>query len=113
MSFIYPRTISIARGAAQSGVGEIGYGGHVQADEDTLFTDIPASIQQKKEGGKPDAGLPGDTAKRTFWRIFFNLPNGSVNSRDIIIDELGVRYEVMAPYWNSLGYNCLCERLEV
>lgn len=112
MSFLYPRTISISRPVAQVGVGAIGYGGQTEATETVLFTGIQASIQQKKEGQKPDLGLPGDTSKRSMWRIFILLARGSLKDRDIVTDDEGIRYQILAAYWNSLGYNCACERLE-
>ena len=87
------------------------YGGAVPADETVVASGIAASIQQKKDGKKPEAGLPGD-GKNSAWRIFFTQPNGTVQDRDIITDEFGIRYQVTAAYWNSLSYNCLCERLE-
>jgi len=111
MSFLYPRTISISRPTQPTGVGAVGYGGELPATETAVASGVAASIQQKKEGRPPPAGLPGD-ARMTLWRIFFNLPNGTVADRDIIADDLGIRYQVQAAYWNSLGYNCLCERLE-
>jgi hypothetical protein len=112
MSFVYPRTISISRPTQPNGVGAVGYGAELPATETPVASNVPASIQQKKEGRMPGAGLPGD-ARATIWRIFFNsLQNGTVADRDIITDDLGIRYQVQAAYWNSLGYNCLCERLE-
>lgn len=113
MSFLYPRTIKIMRPGAQSGIGAVGYGGQQPADETLVAKNIAASIQAKKEGAKPGPGLPGDISKRTLWKILFNLPNGTVRDRDIIIDDLGVRYQVMSPYWNSMGYQLLAEKLEV
>jgi hypothetical protein len=30
-----------------------------------------------------------------------------------MIDDLGNRYQVLAPYWDSLGYRLTCALLEV
>lgn len=112
MSFLYPRTISISRPTQPVGVGAVGYGAELPATETAIASGIAASIQQKRDGKMPGAGLPGD-ARSTLWRIFFNgLASGFVVDRDIITDDLGIRYQVQAAYWNSMGYNCLCERLE-
>ncbi len=49
------------------------------------------------------------------WQIFipaWSLGLGAIEDRDIIADDLGERYQVQASYWNSLGYNCTCERLQ-
>jgi hypothetical protein len=114
MSFIYPRTIAVTRPAAQAGVGPIGYGGETIATETAVVSGIAASIQISSGRGIPPTGLPGD-AKRTFWNVLIQLgavANGVIETRDIVTDDLGVRYQVAAPYWNSLGYQLLVERLE-
>jgi acid phosphatase family membrane protein YuiD len=115
MSFLYPRTISIVRPGVQSGAGNQGYLGEMPSTETAVVSGISCSIQQKKEGRNPDASLPGDIAKRSMWRIFIPLNAvalGVIQDRDIVIDDLGIRYQVGAPYWNSLGYNLLAEKLE-
>lgn len=117
MSFIYPRTVSVTRPAAQTGVGAIGYGGTTQASETAVAgaQNVPASIQHEKEGQRPQTGLPQDVAKRTYWKIFIpfgSVAKGTIKDRDIVTDDESVRYSVAASYWNSLGYALLCERLE-
>lgn len=115
MSFHYPRTIAITRPSVQSGVGVVGYGGVQQSNETPVASGIQAAIQEKKEGGKPDARLPADASRRTYWKVLIPLAalaNGTINDRDIVTDDLGARYQVISNYWNSLGYNLLCERLE-
>ena len=49
------------------------------------------------------------------WRLFTPraaLARGALQVRDVVTDDLGVRYQVAAPYWNSLGYAALLERLD-
>ena len=113
MSFLFPRVISITRPADQIGVGALGYGGQVPGNETSIATGIPASIQSRKTGAPPAGHLPSDTSKRTEWRVMFKLALGVVLERDIITDDLGTRYQVISAYWNSLGYQCTCEKLEV
>jgi len=111
MSFLYPRTVSIARTATAATAGLVSYNDLEQ--ETTVASGLEASIQLKKEHGKPAADLPGDALERTLWTIFIpNQPITLIQSRDVVIDETGVRYQILAPYWNSLGYNLLTERLE-
>jgi hypothetical protein len=84
------------------------------SQETSIATGLPASIQLAKERGKPEANLPADGGK-TLWKVFIPLSAaalGLIESRDIIKDDLGTRYQVIGPYWNSLGHNLLCERLE-
>lgn len=115
MSFIYPRVISILRPAAQTGFGALPPSGAGLAAETAIASGLPASIQQKSTGARPDAGVPADATNRSFWRVLIPLGAlalGSVQRGDIVVDDLGQRYQVTAPYWNSLGHNLLVERLE-
>ena len=112
MSFLYPRTIAITRPRASTGTGVQSYGGVTAAAEDPVASGIAASIQLARLGGEGAVPLPAD-ATRSRWRISFKAVSGLVRDRDIISDDLGVRYQVSAAYWNSLGYACECERLEV
>lgn len=106
MGFLYPRTVAIHRPAGQPGVGALGYGGQVVAQETVVATGIAASIQMQREGQRNPTGLPGD-GKQASHFVFIRraaLALGTVKSRDIVIDDLGRRYAVMDPYWDSLGY---------
>jgi hypothetical protein len=112
MSFMYPRLISVTRPDTTSGVGAIGYQGLLPTNETTVVTDVPANIQRMENTRALAADLPGDVARGSMWAIFFKLPNGTVLDRDIITDDLNVRYQVAAAYWNSMGYKAICERLQ-
>lgn len=114
MSFLYPRTVSVHRPAGQTGEGKLAYGGASQAGETEIATGLSASIQKRREGQKSPAGLPADGTRPT-WLIFVprgSLALGAIKDRDIIIDDLGVRYQVLADGWDSLGYAAITERLE-
>lgn len=115
MSFLYPRTITITRPGAQTGVGFQGaYAADQKANETVIATGIPASIQARSAGGRNPVGLPGDGKDQT-WRVLVPksaLAMGVVKNRDIITDDLGNRLQVLADYANSLGANFICQRLE-
>ena len=115
MSALYPRTISILRPTEDFNQYRDGLqpnrSGLAQDKERLIASAIPASIQIERQGRPPIAQLPGDAEGRGSWRIFFNQPNGTVKQNDIIEDDLCVRYQVIMPYWDSLGYACLCETL--
>lgn len=114
MSFLYPRTINVTRPVLQVGGGTVGYGGVTQQQETVVAKCLPASIQLNKVRGKPDGGVPADASK-TQWRVFIPraaAPLGLIAVRDVITDDLKQRYQVLAPYWNSLGHALTCERLE-
>ncbi|ACR29148.1 Hypothetical protein bglu_1g20420 [Burkholderia glumae BGR1] len=116
MSFMYPRTISISRQAVSTAGGLKPYSGADPVAEQVLFSGLPASIQQTSTSAKPDANLPADARSRSIWRVFMPLsagvPAGAVLRGDIVTDDAGQRYQVWAPYVNSLGPNLLVERLE-
>lgn len=115
MSFLYPRTVAITRPTMLPGVGAVGSGGTTLANEVAVASGIPASIQLEKGGGRRGPGLPGDTSKHTFWRVLIPLSavaQGTIQTWDVVTDDLNARYQVMGPYWNSLGYNLEVERLE-
>lgn len=104
----------MSRPAAPTGVGTLPYGGLQTANETPIASGLPASIQMNKIRGRPEAGLPGDGDKST-WRIFIPASAaalGLILVRDVITDDLGQRYQVVAPYWASLGHTLTCERLE-
>ncbi|MGA7781090.1 MAG: hypothetical protein WCA85_25750 [Paraburkholderia sp.] len=116
MSFIYPRTISVTRPNTDLAAGYApNYSGVEPTDETPIATGLQASIQLKKGLGRPDPNVPADAAQKSLWTVL--IPAGSaqlglIQTNDIITDDLGVRYQVTGPYWNSLGYALLVERLE-
>lgn len=114
MSAIYNRTITVRRAAAQTGEGKLGYGGKTQAGEANVQTGIPASIQLRREGQRNQTGLPGDGA-RPSWDVFTPrgmLAAGGVHDLDVIVDDLGRRFQVLGDYSDSMGGKYRVERLE-
>jgi hypothetical protein len=112
MSFLYPRTIAVKRQPAKTGVGVLPYGAQVPADETTIASGLPASIQQARERGAPDGHLPGSESSKAGWNIFVRTPDRTlITEHDVIVDDLGNRYTVVAGYWNSLGYRARAELL--
>lgn len=115
MSFMYPRTVALTRPAPSAQFGNVGYNAELPVNETVVASGLPASIQLSRQGAKPDAMLPGDQDKRTYWKVIIPLgalAQGVARVRDLVTDDLGVRYQVLGPYFNSLGYTLLCERLE-
>lgn len=114
MSFLFPRIVQITRPNPTTGVGALGYQGLLKTNETILFTDIPASIQGRGSTAQR-AGIPGDAKSTPVWVVIIPLmycSNGSIIERDIITDDLGNRYQVSSAYWNSLGYQAECEKLQ-
>lgn len=116
MSFLYPRTIKITRPLGQTGVGwQSAYAGDTEGGETVLATGIPASIQAKGRQGKENpVKLPGDSTISMF-TIFIPLnalARDVLQHHDVITDDLGQRYQVLTPGWDSLGYSAVCQSLE-
>lgn len=113
MSFMYPRTITLVRPARQSGGGKQSYGGKTQAGEAIIAEGVPCNFDLRREGQKDTTGLPGDGTRPTYdCRIPLKaLAKGMVKDRDIIIDDEGLRYQVVGPFWASLGYALRVELL--
>ncbi len=114
MSFLYPRTIAITRPTQPVALGAVGYAGESPSTETAILSGVPASIQADRARGSQGVGLPADSAK-TLWKIF--SPRGAIavgeaQTRDIVTDDQGIRYQVAAPYWDSMGTQLICELLE-
>lgn len=113
MSFLYPRTLTLVRPATQSGEGKLTYGGKTQAGETVIASSVPCGFDLRREGQKDTPGLPGDGTRPTYdCRIPRKaLAKGTVKDRDIVIDDEGLRYQVVGPFWASLGYALRVELL--
>lgn len=76
---------------------------------------LPASVQFSRRAGQPDPGLPADVVSASGFNIFIPLAwsvLGQIDENDIVTDDLGKRYQVVAAYWNILGYNLSCTLLK-
>jgi hypothetical protein len=122
-SFLYPRTIEIHRpgvvaapGSANVATLVASYSGETIATETVLFTGIPASIQYKDRDLRPTSPLPADATRPGGWNIYIPLSagiaNGSVAENDIVVDEVGRRYQIEAAYNHPLGWKFHCRFLK-
>lgn len=125
MSFVYPRTISLYRLPALP-YTPAGYGAQDYQEPQTVaassvwasqpvFAGIRCSIQEYRSGQRPADDLPGSTLVTPTNKIYIpkrRLSLGDVKTRDYILDDLGTRYHVINPYWNSMGYRLYCVFLE-
>lgn len=110
MSFLYPRTVSIKRQTSVSGVGALGYGGETLATESFVATGLRAAIQSSSNAARSEL-LPG-SARGSSWYIFVRAKLGSITERDVVVDDLGKRYQVTSAYYNSLGYKLTADLLD-
>lgn len=98
------RTLTIARQAALTGVGAVGYSGVI---DPTMVLGVngawPASILLEGGAGAA-AGLPGDATEAS-WKILLPVSlTLTVESTDIVTDDLGRRFEVLAAELTELGW---------
>jgi hypothetical protein len=125
VSFVYPRTISVYRlprlPTSPAGFGAQGYQEPQTAASASVWATRPilsgirCSIQEYRSGQRPADDLPGSTLVTPTNKIFIpvlTLPKGAIKVRDYLLDDIGVRYHVINPYWNSLGYRLYCVFLE-
>ena len=111
-NFLLKNTISIRRPRLPSGVGSRPYSGLDPTNEDVIATGLPARVQMDRQGTAPDARLPGDAAGQSIWKIIFQGQRGLVRTHDILVDELGNRYQVIASAWGRLVTTCRCQILQ-
>jgi hypothetical protein len=123
---VYDRAVTIRRLKTEAGpgpgtIGEGGYSGPEQgtgaAGEVVILGNSEASIQQKQAGRTSGGLLPTDIAFRPLWAIYIPawapVAKGYIRDRDIVTDDEGYRYGVMAARWDVFGYRLSCVRLEV
>lgn len=122
-SFIYSRTIAIHRPAVIAAPGSANvatlvsaYSGDTIASETVLFTGIAASIQYKDRDLRATAPLPADTTRPGGWNIYIpraaGIDEGAITENDVVIDEVGRRYQVEAAYPHPLGWKLHCRFLK-
>lgn len=125
--FVYPRKISIYRLAASADAAPVISAGPLPFQEaqasngasvfgSPIFSGIAASIQEETRGTKDGEVQTASRDLVPFYRIFIHraaLALGSVKAHDFIIDDIGAKYRVQDPYWDSLGYRLLCIFTEV
>lgn len=114
---IYARTIQIKRPQGNSAAGAQPYQGVLDTNESVVIgpPGIPASVQLSRREGRPKPNVPADAESQMGYNIFIPLAYsvlGQIHERDIVVDDLGKRYQVEGAYWNILGYNLSTTLLE-
>lgn len=115
-SFMYPRLINITRPAQPVKAGANGYSGLLVTSETTILSNIPANIQIDRTGHHSAAGLPSDAIGEPTYKVFIGSGNGiaagQIRGRDIITDDAGWRYQVVAVEWQPLAIQIRAQILE-
>lgn len=106
-SLLYPRTISVRRqNPPSSPVGAQQYGGADPVEETVVLSGLPAQISYDRVGRGDPANLPTDPRRAN---VQILIPSsaatlGQIQVNDIIVDDLGLRYQVYYPDFQILGY---------
>ncbi|MDO8039502.1 hypothetical protein [Janthinobacterium sp. SUN137] len=96
--------ITVLRPQQQTGIGAVGYGGDVDANETPLLIDWPASVLQGAKGEKNETNLPGDV-RSPWWAVLLPaLPGLLLHTADIITDNLGRRLVVSSAELTDMGW---------
>lgn len=107
VNLLYPRIISVRRQNSTVQVGQGAFGGDTPVNETVVLTNIPANISYERVGRANQANLPTD-ARRSTWLIVLPAINsvlGSILEDDVVVDDLGKRYQLYASDWTILGYS--------
>lgn len=116
MSFFYEYTVLLYRYRTDTPAGEGGYSGSGQSsDLNLIASGLQASVQKYRVGRSTPANLPGDAGAPAYNVVmpFSSVPTlGMIMERDILVDQLGRRFQVFAVEWSVLGFSAQCLLLE-
>lgn len=119
MSFLHPRTVSVSRpnAVAPIAAGVLPYSGETQggSGETEVLSCLPANITQARARSSGMVDIPASSDSVAYWISIparAGVKNGDILTRDIIVDDLGVRYQVASPNWNSMGFRVYAEMLQ-
>lgn len=118
-AILYDRTISVRRpvtNGAITGVQLASYSGVEAATETVLFSGVKTSIQTRSSVRQHMNALPADSRAPYVFSFFperraFSV--GDIKNRDIIVDDVGDRYQIEAIEWTLLGPHIRALKLEV
>lgn len=102
-------TVRVTRPQGATDTGAQGYGG--RAAETLVLAAAPASIQPDRQGKAPLSGLPAEAQSQPTWKVLLKLPKGLIQKRDVLTDELGVRYQAVYADWGPVATTVLAVQL--
>jgi hypothetical protein len=119
MSLLYPRLCTVKRPGvpAVPAVGQVPFSGVTPQNERLIVANVLCSIIYNRSGGGDPAGLPTDSPLSQ-WKISIPVAGpialGLILTNDIVIDDTGLRYKIVAPNWdNNFGYTLYANLLYV
>lgn len=111
--FLRPRTVDVLRHRRSTLPGRAAYSASVPANEELVLVGIPANIFASREARPIVHGVPTGTMFRSLYSVVMKVDAGVVQSKDVVRDDLGNRYQVMSISQGWFGITALCELMEV
>ncbi len=106
------RIVNVYRPQQQPGFGAQGYGGNTVAGQTQTVAQFPASILQGTKGEKSITALPGDV-RMPWWAVLMPIiPGATIETDDIITDDLSRRYVVSSAELTDLGWRITAAEVE-
>lgn len=118
-NILYPHIVSLRRNNEQPAAGQSPYDGLQASAETVIAIGMVANVQIDRTGRPADAKLPGDAIGAPTCKIF--LPGawlggpsyGFIKINDILVDGLGLRYQVIVVEWQPIGTQVRAQVMEV
>jgi hypothetical protein len=117
-NFMYPHIVTVRRNMERPAAGQSAYDGLQANAEVVIAGPMLANIQIDRTGRPSEAKLPGDPVGAPTMRIMFQAQTyggpayGVIAPRDVIVDGLGNRYQVIVVEWQYLGTEVRAQLLE-
>lgn len=119
LDFLYPHRVDIRRNMEQPVAGRSAYDGLQANAETVLASSIACNIQIDRTGRPSEAKLPGDPIGEPTMKIMFpgtwlgGPEYGAIQPRDVLVDGLGNRYQVIVNEWQLIGCQVRAQLLQV
>lgn len=119
VNILYPHVVSLRRNNEQPVAGQSPYDGLQSSNETVIQSGMAANIQIDRTGRPPDAKLPGDPIGAPTCKVF--MPGawlggptyGVIKINDVLVDQMGLRYQVIVTEYQPIGLQIRAQVLEV
>ena len=116
MGLIYDRIVTILRPNTQLTPGDAGYGGLRTGQEEVIAKDLVASVQTSTSSTRQRAGdFMSAPPAPLQWTVYIRrgqVAVGTIVDRDVVVDDLGRRFQVSGADCHFMGWTLFTIRLE-